>query len=157
MGCPHICIVFTNEWGDQTNFTCFINYLNLLIMKNLINQVQLVGHLGMDPEMVNFPSGSSLVKLRVATNESYKDRSGNFNEVTQWHTVSAWGKLAERMAKTLAKGQQVLISGKLENRTWEDNEGKKRYATQVKARDFALLQKRKSAKTETADKDDMPF
>ena len=121
-------------------------------MKNFINQVQLVGHLGHDPEMINFSSGSSLVKLRVATNESYKDKSGNYNDVTQWHTVSAWGKLAERMASKLAKGQHVLISGKLENRSWEDKEGNKRYMTQVKARNFAVLDKKRKE-----EKQEMPF
>ncbi len=117
-------------------------------MKDLINQVQLVGHLGHDPEMINFASGSNLVKLRIATNESYKDKRGNYNDITQWHTVSAWGKLAERMAKSLAKGHRVLISGRLENRSWEDKDGNKRRMTQVKARDFALLTKNRQKEEE---------
>jgi single-strand DNA-binding protein len=119
-------------------------------MKNFVNQVQLVGHLGHDPEMMSFASGSHLVKLRIATNETYKDQKGNFNDVTQWHTVSAWGPVAERMASSLTKGQYVLITGKLENRSWEDSEGKKRYITQVKAREFALLQKKEKGETSKA-------
>ncbi len=121
-------------------------------MKNFVNQVQLVRHLGHDPEMVSFASGSNLVKLRIATNESYKDKEGNYNDVTQWHTVSAWGGLAERMASSLVKGQHVLITGKLENRSWEDKEGNKRYMTQVKAREFALLEKKKKKEA-----DQVPF
>lgn len=124
-------------------------------MKNFVNQVQLVGHLGMDPEMVSFASGSNLVKLRIATNETYKDKKGNFNDVTQWHTVSAWGNVAERMASSLSKGQHVLISGKLENRSWEDSEGKKRYITQVKAREFALLEKK--VKNDSTAAEPLPF
>lgn len=109
---------------------------------NLVNQVQLVGHLGQDPEMLTFSSGSHLVKLRMATNESYKNKAGEFTKITQWHTISAWGKLAERMASSLNKGQQVLITGKLENRSWTDKEGNKRYTTQVKADGFSLLDKK---------------
>ncbi len=123
-------------------------------MKSFSNQVQLVGHVGHDPEMINFSSGSNLVKLRVATSESYKDRDGNFQDLTQWHTVSAWGKLAERMAKAISKGQQVIISGKLENRSWEDKEGKKRYITQVKANSFALLGANKKSNEEDRE---LPF
>ena len=118
-------------------------------MKNFVNQVQLLGRLGHDPELVSFASGSNLVKLRIATDESYKDKSGNYNKVTQWHTVSAWGGLAESMASRLAKGQQVLITGKLENRSWEDAEGNKRYATQVKARQFELLEKKEKSESQT--------
>lgn len=117
-------------------------------MKNFVNQVQLVGHLGHDPEMMTFATGSNLVKLRLATNESYKDKDGNYNQITEWHTVSAWGKLAEIMCKKLSKGQHVLISGKLENRSWEDKEGRKRRITQVKANDFALLSKKQAAATQ---------
>ncbi|MCL4168065.1 UNVERIFIED_CONTAM: hypothetical protein GTU68_003302 [Idotea baltica] len=105
--------------------------------------------------MLTFATGSHLVKLRVATNESYKDKDGNFNDVTNWHTVSAWGKLAERMVK-LSKGQHVLIRGKLENRSWEDKEGRKRRITQVKANDFALLSKVESTQKETVS-DALPF
>lgn len=117
-------------------------------MKNFVNQVQLVGNLGMDPEMISFASGSNLVKLRIATNQSYKDKEGQYNKITEWHTISAWGSLAERMASSLSKGQQVLISGKLENRSWEDNDGNKRYITQVKAHDFALLESTTSVKSQ---------
>ena len=122
-------------------------------MKNFVNQVQLVGHLGHDPEMITFATGSNLVKLRIATNESYKDKNGVYNDITQWHTVSAWGPLAERMAKSLSRGQRVLISGKIENRSWETKEGQKRFSTQVKARDFALLEK----KTKPASEQTIPF
>lgn len=124
-------------------------------MKNFVNQVQLVGRLGHDPEMLTFATGSHLVKLRVATNESYRDKEGKFNDITEWHTVSAWGKLAERMV-SLTKGQQVLISGKLENRSWEDKDGRKRRITQVKANGFKLLSKTESPQLETVS-DELPF
>lgn len=122
-------------------------------MKNFVNQVQLIGHLGHDPEMITFATGSNLVKLRIATNESYKNKKGAYNSVTQWHTVSAWGPLAERMATTLVKGQRVLISGKIENRSWETSEGERRFSTQVKAREFALLEKRRKQE----DNQELPF
>ena len=117
-------------------------------MKNFVNQVQLVGHLGHDPEMMTFATGSNLVKLRLATNESYMDKEGNFQAITEWHTVSAWGKLAENMSKILSKGQHVLITGKLENRSWEDKEGRKRRMTQIKANDFALLTKKQKKESQ---------
>ena len=108
-------------------------------MNPLINQVQLIGHLGHEPEMMSFPSGSNMVKLRIATNESYRKKDGTYDDIVQWHTVSAWGKLAERMVTNLHRGQKVMIKGKLENRKWQDKDGNDRFATQVKAIYFAPL------------------
>lgn len=108
-------------------------------MNQLVNQVQLIGHVGQEPEMISFDTGTHLVKLRVATNESYRLKDGTYNQVTQWHTVSAWGKLAEQMAQDLTKGQKVMIKGKLENRAWEDKQGNRRHTTQIKAVFFAPI------------------
>ncbi len=111
-------------------------------MKKYINRVQLLGHLGQDPE-VKPTSNSTLVKLRIATNESYKDKKGEYQDYTQWHTLVAWGKLAENMADKLRKGSHLLVNGKLSNSQWEGKDGAKRYSTEVLVRDYIHLNKPK--------------
>ena len=108
-------------------------------MRNLTNQVQLIGHLGMDPEMINLPSGKNLLRLTLATNEYYRDKNGEFQSVTQWHSLKAWGGLAKLMSKELAKGAKLIVFGKLEHRSYETPNGEKRKSSEVKIDDFALI------------------
>lgn len=114
-------------------------------MKNYINYVQLVGHLGMDPEITKIGEDKSLVKLSLATNEPYKDKNGNFQNNTQWHRIIAWGGLAENMASKLTKGNHVLINGRIQHSTWENNEGEKQTSTDIVVREYLHLDWKKAS------------
>jgi single-strand DNA-binding protein len=97
-----------------------------------VNKVILVGNLGADPELKATPSGKSVCNLRIATSESWKDKSGAKQEKTEWHRVTVWGDTAENCGKYLAKGRSVYIEGRLETRSYE-KDGSKRYSTDVVA------------------------
>ena len=114
-------------------------------MKNYINYVELVGHLGADPEIVKIGNGKSLVKFSLATNEPYKDKEGNFQDITQWHRIVAWGGLAERMASKLIKGNHILINGRIQHSSWENKEGQKQYGTDIVVREYMQIDKQKAA------------
>lgn len=108
-------------------------------MRNLKNKVQLIGNLGMDPEIKKLENGSSLAKFSLATSDSYKNKNGEKVEETQWHNIVAWGPKAQFAEKYLKKGQQVAVEGKLTHRTYEDQEGKKQYFTEVVVSDFQMF------------------
>lgn len=115
-------------------------------MNNYINNVQLLGHLGQDPEIINISAETNLVKLSLATNEPYKDKNGEFQTKTQWHTLVAWGGLGNRMAEKLVKGNHILVNGKIEYKSWEANDGTKRKSTEIRVGSFLQLDKKKSEK-----------
>jgi single-strand DNA-binding protein len=104
-----------------------------------VNKVILVGRLGQDPEARFTQGGTAVTNLRLATNESWKDQSGQRQERTEWHSVVAWGKLAEICSQYLSKGRQVYIEGRLQTRSWQDREGNKRYTTEVRADNMVML------------------
>lgn len=110
-------------------------------MAGSLNKVMLIGHLGADPEMKQTQTGVAIARLRIATTETWNDRtSGQKKEETEWHTVVAFDKLAGICERFLAKGRLVYVEGKLTTRSWEDKEtGQKRYATEIKARDLRML------------------
>ena len=108
-------------------------------MNTLRNKVQLIGNLGNDPEIINLESGKTLAKFSVATNESYKNASGEKVTDTQWHNVVAWGKTAEIIEKYVTKGKEVAIEGKLTSRSYETKEGEKRYVTEVVCNELLML------------------
>ena len=104
-----------------------------------INKAIIVGNLGQDPEMRYTGSGTAVCNMRVATNESYKDASGEWVEKTEWHSVVAWARLAEICNEYLKKGSQVYFEGSLQTRSWEDRDGNTRYTTEIKAREMMIL------------------
>ena len=105
-----------------------------------VNKVILLGHLGADPEVRYTQGGTAVANLRIATNESYNDKtSGERIEKTEWHRVVAWGKLAEIVGQYLTKGRQVYIEGQLQTRQWQDKDGNTRYSTEVRASDLVML------------------
>jgi single-strand DNA-binding protein len=110
-------------------------------MNTLRNKVSLIGRLGAQPEIVKFDSGRTLARFALATNESYKTKEGEWQEVTQWHNITAWGKTADRISKLLNKGQEVVVEGKLVNNSYETKEGEKRYGTVIEINEFLLLNK----------------
>ena len=104
-----------------------------------VNKVILVGNLGADPELKYTPSNRPVCNLSVATNEVWKDKGGNKQEKTEWHRVNVWGDQAEHCSKYLAKGRTVYVEGRLQTRSWDDKEGKKRYSTEVVAERVVFL------------------
>lgn len=106
-------------------------------MASLSNKVTLIGRLGANAEQVNLEN-SQKTRISLATSESYKDKEGNWQDIIQWHNVVGWGKVAEKMA-TLEKGSEVLIGGKLVNRSYETKTGEKRYTTEVEVSEFLVL------------------
>lgn len=111
-------------------------------MKNLINRVQLIGRLGMNPEMRKFDNGTTMARMSLATNGGHRDPDGSFVKDTHWHTLVAWGKVAELTEKLLTKGNEVAITGKLVNRSYEGKDGKKRYTTEVQLLEFIKTEKK---------------
>ena len=108
-------------------------------MNKLSNKVQLIGHLGQDPEIVKFDDGNQLAKFTVATNEVYKNAQGEKVTDTQWHNVVMRGKLSEIAEEFLSKGKQVVIEGKLVHRSYENKEKEKRFVTEIHAYEMKLL------------------
>ena len=111
-------------------------------MNTLKNKVQLMGHLGNDPEFKTMENGRKMARFSVATNEGYKNAKGEWVENTQWHNLTAWGSVAENVEKNLFKGTEVLIDGKLMNGNYLDKEGNKKYYTEVQVNDFLLVGKK---------------
>ncbi len=102
-----------------------------------VNKVILVGRLGRDPEIRNFQNGGRVVNLRLATSERFKDREGNQQERTEWHSVAIFNeKLGEIAEKYLKKGSEVYVEGQLETRKWQDQAGADRYSTEIVLRQF---------------------
>ena len=108
-------------------------------MNALRNNVKLIGRLGAQPELVTFDSGKTVVRFTLATNERFKDKSGQWKDLTQWHNINAWGKTAERIQKLLSKGQEIMLEGRLVNQSYESKTGEKRYSTIVELTDFLML------------------
>ena len=104
-----------------------------------VNKVILIGNLGADPELRYTPSGQAVCDLRLATNESWTDKSGQKQERTEWHRVVMWGKPAEICKQYLTKGQKLYIEGRLQTRSWDDKEGNKKYSTEIIGTDFMFL------------------
>jgi single-strand DNA-binding protein len=113
----------------------------------MVNKVILVGNLGRDPEIRRLENGAVVAKFSVATNESYKDKSGEWQTLTEWHEIIVWRALAERAESQLKKGAQVYLEGKLTHRSWQDQDGNKRKTTEVVANTFRLLGKRDSERS----------
>ncbi len=108
-------------------------------MYALKNKVQLIGNLGNAPEVKNTESGKKMARFSVATNESYRNASGEKVTETTWHNLVAWGKVAEIAEKYLNKGSEVAIEGKLINRSYTDKDGNKKYITEVQVNELLLL------------------
>ena len=108
----------------------------------MVNRVILIGNLGRDPEVRRLENGAVVAKFSVATNENYKDKSGEWQSQTEWHDVVVWRNLAERAESQLTKGAQVYVEGKLTHRSWQDKDGNNRRTTEVVASYFRALSRR---------------
>lgn len=107
-----------------------------------VNKVILVGNLGRDPELKYLEGNVARVNFSLATSETYKDKTGNRIDQTEWHNIVFWRSLAESAEKLLKKGTQIYLEGKLQTRQWVDKEGHKRNITEVIGETFVVLQRR---------------
>ena len=111
----------------------------------MLNKVMIIGHVGQEPEVRytgNATNGTKVATLRVATSERYKDKDGNVKEQTEWHSIVCWRQLADVVEKYVKKGMQLYVEGKLVTRSWEDQNGGKKYSTDIVAQTLQLLGKK---------------
>lgn len=104
-----------------------------------LNRVMLIGNLGKDPEVRYTAGGTAVASFSLATTEKFKGKDGNWEEKTEWHNVTLWGRLAEIAGEYLAKGKTVYIEGRLQTRKWQDKEGKDRYTTEIVGEKMQML------------------
>lgn len=124
-------------------------------MAGSVNKVILIGNLGAAPEIKYLPSGQPACEMRVATSHSFKDKTEQVQERTEWHRVVVYGKTAENCAKYLQKGRQVYIEGRIHTRSWDDKDGNKRYMTEIVGNEVVFLRSG-SAGEDTAMSSSMP-
>jgi single-strand DNA-binding protein len=114
-------------------------------MYALKNKVQLIGNLGNAPEIKNTETGKKLARFSIATNENYRNAKGEKVTETTWHNLIAWGKVADLAEKFLLKGTEVVIEGKLINRSYTDKDGNKKYISEVQVNELLLLNSKPQA------------
>ena len=107
-----------------------------------LNKVLLIGNVGKDPEIRHLQGGASVATITLATSERYKDRNGESRELTEWHTVIAWRQLADLAENYIRKGSQIYVEGRIRSRSWDDQNGQKRYVTEIQADAIQLLGRR---------------
>lgn len=108
-------------------------------MKSLRNSVQLIGNLGMDPEVKQVSNGNKMARFSLATSDTYKNQKGEKVTDTQWHNLIIWGALADVAEKYLKKGNQIAVEGRLETNTYDDKDGNRKFFTQIKVNDLVML------------------
>jgi single-strand DNA-binding protein len=115
-------------------------------MAKSVNKVILIGNLGKDPEVKYTPQGTPVAKFSLATNERYKDKSGEWQDRTEWHNIVAWQRLAEIVGEYVKKGSKIYVEGRLQTSSWDDKQtGEKKYRTEIVANDLVLLSGRGDA------------
>jgi len=132
------------------------------MQKGSVNKIVLVGHLGADPESRFTPSGVAVSTFNMATNESWKNKEGEYEDRTEWHRIVLYGKAAETASEYMKKGQLAYVEGRIRTRSWEDKDGMTRYTTEVLGDRFTMLgrksENKSTAPAETGgDDDDLPF
>ena len=104
-----------------------------------VNKAILVGNLGKDPELRYTPSGTAVCTFSLATTDRFKNKQGEQQERTEWHNIVVWAGLAEICGKYLTKGKQIYIEGRIQNRSYDDRDGNKRYITEIVANEMQML------------------
>ena len=104
-----------------------------------VNKVILIGNLGQDPEVRYMPNGKAVANITVATSESWKDQQGQLQERTEWHRCAMYARLAEIAGEYLKKGSKVYLEGRLQTREWQDQQGQKRYTTEIIVNEMQML------------------
>ncbi len=120
-------------------FAAHCGWKNRGAMAEGLNRVTLIGNLGADPELKYTQGGQAVLRLRLATTESYANRAGERQQRTDWHTVIVWGKRGEALNNILSKGRSICVEGRIQYRQWEDKDGNKRNATEIVAQNIVLL------------------
>jgi single-strand DNA-binding protein len=106
----------------------------------MLNQAQIIGHLGRDPETRYMPNGDAVCNFSIATTEKWKDKAtGEQKEATEWHRISVYGRLAAVCGEYLRKGSLCYVSGKLKTRKWQDKDGAEKYTTEINATEMKML------------------
>jgi len=130
----------------------------------MVNKVILIGNLGKDPELRQLESGVAVCTFSMATSEKYKDKEGEKKTVTEWHNIVLWRGLAEVAGKYLKKGSKIYVEGKLATRSWEDENGVKKYTTEIIGKEITMLDSKGSSDAgpqaplpEGEDETDLPF
>ncbi|GFO53528.1 single-stranded DNA-binding protein [Geomonas sp. Red276] len=104
-----------------------------------LNKVMLIGNLGKDPEVRYTPSGTAVASFSLATSDRIKNKSGEWEEKTEWHNITLWGRTAEIAGEYLSKGKTIYIEGRLQTRKWQDRDGKDRYTTEIVGEKMQML------------------
>ena len=115
-----------------------------------LNKVLLIGNLGKDPEVRYTASGTAVASFSLATSEKFKNKEGEWEERTEWHNVTLWGRLAEIAGEYLGKGKTVYLEGRLQTRKWQDKDGKDRYTTEIVGEKMQMLSRKDGSKHEEA-------
>lgn len=110
----------------------------------MVNKILLIGNLGKDPDFRRLENGVAVAKFSLATNENYRDKSGEWQTLTEWHDIVVWRQLAERAESTLKKGSMIYLEGKLTHRTYQDQDGNNRRITEIVANYFRALNRKES-------------
>jgi len=122
-------------------------------MSRTLNKVMLIGNVGRNPDLKYTPSGIPVTSFRLATSETWKDRDGNVQEHTDWHTIVAWRGLAEVIHRLVKKGSRVYIEGRIQTRSFDDKTGNRRHVVEVLADNMLLLEARKLKDDDSFDDD----
>jgi len=122
-------------------------------MNNLKNRVNLIGNLGMDPQVREIGNGRKVARFTIATSETYRNSKGDKVTETQWHNIVAWGSQANFAEKYMEKGQQVAVEGKLTHRDYKDSKGEKHYITEVVVNEILILKYRDQQQSAAKDKE----
>jgi single-strand DNA-binding protein len=139
-------------------FKLIINQINFQIMNNILhNNVNLIGNLGQDIQLINFESGNKKASFSLATSESYKNKDGEYVKNTQWHNVVAWGKQAELLSRSLSKGNKIAVQGTLQYRTYVDKDGKTQYVAEVVMNEFIKINTTRKAESLEMAAEPAPF
>ena len=109
-----------------------------------VNKAILIGHLGKDPEVRYMPNGEAVANVTLATSETWKDKSGEKQEKTEWHNLVFYRRLAEIAGEYLKKGSQIYVEGRITTEKWQDKEGKDRYTTKIVANEMKMLDRKSS-------------
>jgi single-strand DNA-binding protein len=133
----------------------------------MVNKAILIGRLGKDPEVRYTPDGTMVTNFNLATDEQWKDKSGEKVQKTEWHRIVTFGKLAEICGNYLVKGKLVFVEGRIQTRSWEDKDGVKRFTTEIVANNMQMLDSKGQTKADSAasdaatpgnvPEDDVPF
>jgi single-strand DNA-binding protein len=107
-----------------------------------LNKIQIIGHLGRDPEVRRLPNGDAVANFSVATTDKWKNQAGEPQEATEWHRVTAFAKLAEIVERYLKKGSQVYIEGKIQTRKYQDKDGNEKLSVEIRAAEMQMLDSR---------------